>query len=658
MLDQSSGYDFTTITAVRRRLAKCGYVPLPCEGKRPVQKGWQKRQAPSADEIELWAKSFHLAANTGILTKDTPVIDIDIDDRDVADALEHMLADMFGGRGAFLTRIGNPPRRAIPFQTDAPFAKLTLNLVAPNGDTRQKIEMLADGQQCIVAGIHPDTHKPYHWTHDALWTVQRSELPVLRAEDVTEFFARAVAEVLTPAGWTVAGERKPNGNTTDGPQSRADWVTLTSNILAGTDLHDSIVRLAASMVAEGGSDQFVIRQLQTLMQASSAPRDDRWRERYDEIARAVRSARAKFGPEATVRPPLTWLDMSGWDTIPVPERQWLVRERIPLRQPTILSGEGAVGKSLVVLHLVAATALGRDWLGRLPEQGPAWYIGAEDDARELHIRLSAIQKRYGITYAELVAANFRMLSLFSEDAVLAAPNKRGIIEPTELYQQILEQAREEKPKCIALDVSADMFAGDEISRVQVRQFVGLLRRLAGACDGAVILLSHPSLAGISSGSGLSGSTAWHNSVRARMYLTSPKPEPDEQPDTDLRELTFKKNNYGPVSEGIVLRYRDGLFLPVAGTSGLEKLATEQEAEHLFLDLLDAFTKQGRNVSDKKTAHNYAPTAFTADPRAKQLPAARKALAEAMARLFASSKIRMEPYGRPSRGFARLVRGAA
>jgi len=190
--------------------------------------------------------------------------------------------------------------------------------------------------------------------------------------------------------------------------------------------------------------------------------------------------RAATHPPAP-RPPLAWLDMSGWDTMAVPERDWLVRDRIPVRQPTLFSGEGAVGKSLVVLHLLAATALGRDWLGLLPEEGPAWYIGAEDDARELHIRLSAIQKHYGITYADLVDADFRMLSLFGEDAVLAAPNRLGIVEPTELYQQIFEQAREEKPKCIALDASADLFAGDEINRVQVGHFVGLLRRLAGAC---------------------------------------------------------------------------------------------------------------------------------------------------------------------------------
>jgi hypothetical protein len=42
-----------------------------------------------------------------------------------------------------------------------------------------------------------------------------------------------------------------------------------------------------------------------------------------------------------------------------------------------------------------------------------------------------------------------------------------------------------------------------------------MTKLAIAANGAVVLVTHPSLTGINSDSGLSGSTAWHNSVRAR-----------------------------------------------------------------------------------------------------------------------------------------------
>ena len=41
-----------------------------------------------------------------------------------------------------------------------------------------------------------------------------------------------------------------------------------------------------------------------------------------------------------------------------------------------------------------AHVAGKEWLGSLPEPGPAFYIGAEDDENEIHIRLAAIAKHY------------------------------------------------------------------------------------------------------------------------------------------------------------------------------------------------------------------------------------------------------------------------
>jgi RecA-family ATPase len=206
--------------------------------------------------------------------------------------------------------------------------------------------------------------------------------------------------------------------------------------------------------------------------------------------------------------------------------------------------------------------------------------------------------------------------LAGEDAVLAAADRNGIVKPTSLYQQLYEQAGDLKPKHIGIDTSADVFAGNESDRAQVRQFIGLLRRLAIVADGAVVLLSHPSLTGINSGTGISGSTAWHNSVRARMYMTAPETEPGEQPDTDLRELQFKKSNYGPVSNSIVLRYQNGLFLPEKGMSNLEAAAREQRIEDTFLRLLRRLTEQGHDIGPNMTASNYAPTVLSREPEAK------------------------------------------
>jgi RecA-family ATPase len=374
------------------------------------------------------------------------------------------------------------------------------------------------------------------------------------------------------------------------------------------------------------------------------------RPKTDQHSRADKS-------EPEKHPSLPFINLSNWDNEPVPDQDWIVRDRIPCRQSVLFSGEGAAGKSTLQLQLSAAHVLARDWLGTLPEPGPAIYIDAEDDGNVLHRRLAAIIKHYQVTFSDIVKGGLHLISLAGQDAVLAAAGRKGKIESTTLYKQLLEAAADIKPKMIGIASSANVYAGSEIERTQVQQFIGLLTRLAIAANGAVVLISHPSLAGISTDTGLSGNTQWHNAVRARFYLKGVKPESGDQTDADLRELVFKKNNYGPVSENIVLRYQKGLFLPVGGTSTLEKAAAEQVAEQLFLTLLLRFTQQGRNVSDKPTSHGYAPTNFAADPEAKSAHVTKAAFADAMQRLFAADKIHVETYGRPSRQASKLMIGS-
>jgi RecA-family ATPase len=377
---------------------------------------------------------------------------------------------------------------------------------------------------------------------------------------------------------------------------------------------------------------------------------------HDDEGTFVRHFKPKLnGGEAEAPKPFPWLDMSRWDSEPVPEREWAVPGRIPLRQVALFSGDGAVGKSTVEMQLSVAHVLGKDWLGALPEPGPAFYCHAgEDDERELRIRLHNILSHYGTTHADLVANGFYMRH-YGDEAVLGAPDRNNIIQPTRLYDELYEQAGDIKPRHIGIDSSADVFAGNEIDRSQVRQFIGLLRRLARVSNGCVVLLSHPSVAGLNSGSGISGSTAWHNSVRARFYMASPKPENDGESDTDLRELTFKKLQYGKLAENIVLRYQRGLFLPDATMSSLNKVAREQQADDVFLTLLAKYDSDGRQVSDKATANNYAPKLFVVEKEAKERRLKKDELADAQRRLFDAQKIEVEHYGRPSRPYSRLRR---
>jgi RecA-family ATPase len=313
------------------------------------------------------------------------------------------------------------------------------------------------------------------------------------------------------------------------------------------------------------------------------------------------------------------INVTLWEGVSPPERRWIVRNRIPARNVTLFSGEGGVGKTLLTMQLAVATVLGRDWIGELPEPGPVMFITAEDDEDEIHFRMTKIVQHYGTSFRALGDLHF--LSLAGKDAVMAVVDGKGIVRPTPLFAQLQATARVIRPRWIGLDTAADIFICDERNRTEARQCIGLLRGLCLEIDTAILLLSHPSLSGIASGSGMSGSTAWNNSVRSRLYLKAPNKQGDEDDDeSDVRVLETMKANYGPKGEPIRLVWKDGLLLTEPGSTSLEKLSHEEDAKAIFLAILERYNKQDLTASATPTARNFAPTIFADQPEAKALHA--------------------------------------
>jgi RecA-family ATPase len=355
--------------------------------------------------------------------------------------------------------------------------------------------------------------------------------------------------------------------------------------------------------------------------------------------------RKQNGPLPTAQ--IEWADTSTWDDIEPPPQEWVLHERIPARQCTLFSGEGAAGKSTVALHMAAAATLGKDCLQSVfTTPGPAFFIDAEDEINVMHRRLSHIVAHYQTSFKILHQSGLRLLPMAGKDAVMATA-QRGKIEPTSFYRQILDAAADMQPRLVVVASAANVFAGSEIDRTQVTQFIGLLTEIAIQANGAVVLLSHPSLTGISNASGISGSTQWHNAVRARLYLHALKGEPDEPPDSDLRILEFKKNQYGPVSDTLTLRYRNGMFLPEGHMNDLEKIARADKVETTLLAMLDRFEAVNRTVSPAKS-RTYLPRVFAAEPEAKADKITLKEFEEAMTALFARKALIVRSWGPPSK----------
>ena len=178
-------------------------------------------------------------------------------------------------------------------------------------------------------------------------------------------------------------------------------------------------------------------------------------------------------------------------------------------------------------------------------------IDCEDPEEIFHMRLIDILGHHGERFSNMIG-KLHLESWAGQDAVLGAYSRRtSKIEPTELYYKLLEQACDIRPATISISSASHVFAGSEIDRTQVQQFIGLLHRIGMASGAGINLSAHPSLTGISSGTGLSGSTQWHNGVRARAVIKGVGDDgaglDDMTPKSDFRIIEFYKNNYGPLT---------------------------------------------------------------------------------------------------------------
>lgn len=376
---------------------------------------------------------------------------------------------------------------------------------------------------------------------------------------------------------------------------------------------------------------------------------------WNDAQRAGTSARVEADRAWSARQPrpngLDIISPAAWHGVAVPERRWLVDGMIPIGGVTLLTGDGGVGKSLVAMQLLIAATIGRPWLGVATTACPGVGVFCEDDADELHRRSAAILDHYEASFADLT--DLRYLSRVGLDNLLVEFNYRGgdAGKVTALYQQLVDELKALRARLLVLDTAADLFGGNENFRGQVRFFINLLRRIAIEIDGAVLLTSHPSVQGIATGTGISGSTAWSNSVRSRLYLQKPKVDGDEEPDPDARVLRGMKANYGPTGGALKLRYDRGVFVPVGEPSGIERAALAAKAERVFVSLLDRLYREARWVSPNPAARNFAPRVFALHPNHEGLT--ERQLNAAMEALFARRAIRVEAYGPPSKNNTRL-----
>lgn len=171
--------DAKLVDGVNLPKGKCPGKPNP-NGEWLGFKNWQDHKTTLRECIH-WDES---GCSVGLRSKNYPGIDIDVRDENLAEEIEELATRLFGQT---LVRIGSYPKRLMMYQTDEPFSKMKLSFEVD--DDIHAVEILADGQQYVVEGIHPVTKKAYFFTDESKPMFLKN-LPKITADQCRMFLDR------------------------------------------------------------------------------------------------------------------------------------------------------------------------------------------------------------------------------------------------------------------------------------------------------------------------------------------------------------------------------------------------------------------------------------------------------------------------------------
>jgi Protein of unknown function (DUF3987)/Bifunctional DNA primase/polymerase, N-terminal len=245
MIDRPRHWDPKYTGPARRALIQNGFEPIPLNGKIPTLNEWQNLR-PTLKDIALWEMT-NSGSNTGILTRHTPAVDIDVLNQEVADIIHDWIRELIPNNCPELVRIGKAPKKAIIFRCETPFPKISTGKWIDENRAERQLEILANGQQIAVYGDHPDTRAPYTWPGASPGRIQHSALPILTPEAAQTLVNRAIA-LFQEKGWRAKYEGRQKE-----PPERASGFERSDSLAhkIATGLADRIESLCRELLPNG-----------------------------------------------------------------------------------------------------------------------------------------------------------------------------------------------------------------------------------------------------------------------------------------------------------------------------------------------------------------------------------------------------------------------
>ena len=499
-------------------LATLGYDVTPLNGKVPILKAWQTRPEAAKD----YAK--HGNSNIGLLCggiHNIVAVDIDVKDPATAETIRNIAIDQLGFAPE---RIGNAPKTLFVFKCSEPFYKTKTAIYSIKGQDAC-IEVLAEGQQFVASGKHPDTKKNYSWPDDSLLDVPPLALTTISPSDITAFIAvcnNTLAERGEIKAKSLSNGSKPPENTNfdfaeDTKMADLGKIDLAVAHIPNEDLHyDDWVYICHAIFGSCGNEGLELfhRWSKRSSKYDATETDRLWNSIGEvktigagsifhmaqqngfvldshsvKVTQDVAVAKVEKEYKELNQDELKATPFGNVQASKIARRSFLYGTHLIEKYVSATIAQGGGSKTTVLLTDAIALASNKTLIGNAPKyQCNAWHYNLEDPIDELQRRVIAICQRYDVPVSDIKDRLF--LDSARTRKLVVAEKVGNIVVATPDVDAVINEIKKHDIKLFSVDPFVKAHHADENDNKQIDAVLDQFARIANETGCAVELAHH------------------------------------------------------------------------------------------------------------------------------------------------------------------------